>query len=233
MAWSRDDLGMDWSRVDAVADELSATRAEVLGLLLLVLGGVVVSWLVVQAGAPAVTPSGPVTVAAPSTSSTSSPGSVAPDPVAPEPVATGGPAADADGIVVHVTGAVAMAGVVELAGGARVVDAVTAAGGPTADAALEALNMARPVVDGERVHVPTPEEVAAGIEVAPGSGPTGPPGSAGSVDSVRDAEGRLDLNLATPADLEELPVSAPCWRSGSPRGARPTAASRRSGSCAR
>lgn len=204
--------GMDWSRVDAVADELSATRAEVLGLVLLVLGGVVVSWLVVRADGPAVVASGPTTVATPSTPASPSVG----------PVATGSPVAVDDGsLVVHVTGAVVSAGVVELAGGARVVDAVTAVGGPTADAALDALNMARPVVDGERVHVPTPDEVAAGIDVASGPGPPDASGAPGQAGAVRDAGGRLDLNLATPADLEELPGVGPvlaerivAWRDG-------------------
>lgn len=214
---------MDWTKLDAVADELSATRAEVLGLVLLVLGGVVVSWLVVQGGGSHSAASGPVTVASPS--------SAAAD------VANVGEADAADGagnavdgatganatdratvappavVVVHVTGAVATPGVVELVGGARVVDAVAAAGGPTGDAALDALNMARPVVDGERVHVPTPQEVADGLVPEPGvaaAGPdTGGTGAAGAAPSARDAEGRLDLNLATPSELEELPGVGP------------------------
>ena len=56
-------------------------------------------------------------------------------------------------ILVHVLGAVARPGLVELAQGARVIDAVAAAGGFTADADPAAVNLARPVVDGEQLAV--------------------------------------------------------------------------------
>lgn len=218
---------MDWTKVDAVADELSATRAEVLGLLLLVIGGVVVSWLVVQGDDPSSAASGPVTVASPSSPAADagdveeadapvSAGNATDGAAGANAMADGATAAPAAVVVVHVTGAVAAPGVVELGGGARVVDAVTAAGGPASDAALDALNMARPVVDGERVHVPTPQEVADGLVPDPAgpavdadAGGTGTGGVAGTAPSVRDAEGRLDLNLATPSDLEELPGVGP------------------------
>lgn len=90
-----------------------------------------------------------------------------------------------------------------------------AADGPTGDAALDALNLARPVVDGEHVHVPTPQEVADGLVAEP-AGPTAGTdagaagaGGAGSAPSARDAEGHLDLNLSTPSELEELPGVGP------------------------
>src|SRR5680860_1209574 len=57
-------------------------------------------------------------------------------------------------VTVHVTGAVANPGVVVLPEGARVSDVVVVAGGLTADAAEESINLARAVSDGERVHVP-------------------------------------------------------------------------------
>ena len=66
----------------------------------------------------------------------------------PEPVAVG-----AAPLLVHVLGAVAKPGLVELAAGARVVDAVAAAGGFTADADPAGVNLARPVVDGEQLVV--------------------------------------------------------------------------------
>jgi len=218
---------MDWTKVDAVADELSATRAEVLGLVLLVLGGVVVSWLVVQGGGSPSAASGPVTVASPSSTAADaaavgeadaavSAGNAAEGATGAHATADGATEAPPALVVVHVTGAVVTPGVVELGGGARVVDAVTAAGGPTGDAALDALNMARPVADGERVHVPTPQEVADGLvpesggaDAGPDTGGTGAGGAAGAAPSARDAEGRLDLNLATPSELEELPGVGP------------------------
>ncbi len=60
----------------------------------------------------------------------------------------------ASGLVVHVVGAVQSSGVVELLAGARVRDAVVAAGGAADDADLQRLNLAAPVTDGQRIAVP-------------------------------------------------------------------------------
>ena len=56
-------------------------------------------------------------------------------------------------VVVHVVGKVADPGVVELPMGSRVQDAIDAAGGATRERALESVNLARPVVDGEQIVV--------------------------------------------------------------------------------
>lgn len=212
---------MEWTRFDAVAEELAATRAEVLGLVLLVLGGVVVAWLVVQrpmSSSPTADPAA-VSVASPAATGTA----VDDEQALDDGVGGDGVTAQAaeSPVVVHVMGAVARPGVVELVAGDRVVDAVAAAGGVTDDAAVGALNMARMVGDGERILVPTPADVEAGLvpDPAAGSIPAGggmPSTSAGgtangTVDGagVRDDQGRLDLNGATVADLEELPGVGP------------------------
>jgi competence protein ComEA len=94
-------------------------------------------------------------------------------------------------IVVDVAGAVVRPGVYRLAAGARIADALSAAGGATGDADLGALNKAAPVRDGQRVYVPRPGE-------------TVPAGSAGS-----DAQLKIDVNRATAAELEALPGIGP------------------------
>lgn len=56
-------------------------------------------------------------------------------------------------VVVHVTGAVRAPGVVTLPAGSRVSDAIEAAGGATKARALDSVNLARVLVDGEQVVV--------------------------------------------------------------------------------
>ena len=64
------------------------------------------------------------------------------------------PAAEERRIIVHVVGEVQSPGVYALSGDARVVDAVTAAGGLTALADPEMINLADRVSDGQQVRVP-------------------------------------------------------------------------------
>jgi competence protein ComEA len=63
-------------------------------------------------------------------------------------------------ITVHVIGSVFAPGVYTVAASSRVVDAVSAAGGPTPEADLSSLNMALPLADADQVYVP-PRSVAA------------------------------------------------------------------------
>lgn len=65
-----------------------------------------------------------------------------------------------DEILVYVCGAVEEPGVVALHENSRVVDAITAAGGFTADAAQTYLNLAKKLQDGEKIYVPTVTEEA-------------------------------------------------------------------------
>lgn len=94
-------------------------------------------------------------------------------------------------IVVDVVGAVARPGVVRLAAGARVADAIAAAGGMTPDADHTALNKAAALRDGVRVYVPRYGEIP-------------PAGSVGT-----GSERKLDINQATAAELEALPGIGP------------------------
>lgn len=94
-------------------------------------------------------------------------------------------------VFVHVSGAVAAPGLYVLGDGARVVDAVAAAGGFTAEADESAVNLARPLSDGEQV-------VVAVVGAAP---PSTEVGSAG--------DGRVNLNTADAAALDTLPRIGP------------------------
>ncbi len=105
----------------------------------------------------------------------------------PEPSA----APTAQIIIVDVAGAVARPGVVHLPAGARVLDALVAAGGMTPDADPFALNKAAPLRDGTRVYVPRPGELV-------------PAGALGST-----AEQKVNLNSATANELDALPGVGP------------------------
>jgi competence protein ComEA len=85
-------------------------------------------------------------------------------------------------LVVDVAGAVASPGVMELPPGARVRDAIAAAGGFVDGADRSSINLARPLVDGEQVYVP-----AAG----------------------GDRAGAVNVNAADAAALEALPGIGP------------------------
>lgn len=114
---------------------------------------------------------------------------------------TSSPTTTAAPVLVHVVGAVASPGVQQLPSGSRVLDAVEAAGGPTAEADLSQLNLAAPVADGSQVRVPATGEVVAGPLVVVPSGGGG--GGAGG------APGPVDLNAAGAAQLEALPGVGP------------------------
>lgn len=105
-------------------------------------------------------------------------------------------------LVVDVAGAVAFPSVVELPAGARVRDAIEAAGGLAPDADPSALNRAAPLSDGQQVYVPRQGEAA------PGSGGTAQAGSSGS-GSGAPAVGPVNINTAGADELDALPGIGP------------------------
>lgn len=97
-------------------------------------------------------------------------------------------------LTVHVAGWVAAPGLYELVAGARVADAVAAAGGLLPGADTSGVNLAAVLVDGEQVVIPGPGPPG-GTPVAPGAGGT--------------EDGIVHLNRATVAELETLPGVGP------------------------
>jgi len=144
-----------------------------------------------------------------------------PEPIPPPAVLTGpaqvapsGPAASSATLVVAVTGKVRRPGVVTVPAGARVIDALQAAGGPQPGADLALLNVARKLADGELVVVGVPDGAAS-------DGPAAGAAAAGGTGAP------VDLNTATLADLDTLPGVGPVlaqrivdWRAENGRFAR-------------
>jgi len=134
-----------------------------------------------------------------------------PEPVpAPAPALVGAPAAADAGpsatpdaqseVVVAVAGKVRRPGLVRLPAGARVADAISAAGGALPGTDVSFLNLARKVTDGELILV----------------GVTAPPGAAGQVGAASAGgapagapDGKVNLNTATAAQLDSLPGVGP------------------------
>ncbi|GGF29762.1 hypothetical protein GCM10010922_00920 [Microbacterium sorbitolivorans] len=98
-------------------------------------------------------------------------------------------------IYVHVAGAVALPGLYVLAPDARVIDAVSAAGGLAGDADPSAINLARTLADGEQLVVPREGEA--------------PPATAGG----GSAGGLVNINTADAVTLETLPGVGPALAS--------------------
>ncbi|MEU2682638.1 ComEA family DNA-binding protein [Streptomyces hygroscopicus] len=148
------------------------------------------------------------------------------------PMTAGRPSPSGGGgrtVVVDVTGKVRRPGLRKLPPGARVADALEAAGGVRPGADLSGLNRARPLVDGEQIVVGAPAggPAAPGGAAAPAAGvPNGPSGpntvNGPSAPSGPDAAsapagpvgvgapgGPVSLNSATAEQLDTLPGVGP------------------------
>jgi competence protein ComEA len=114
-------------------------------------------------------------------------------PVLTEPTPGTSAAPAPQPLVVSVVGRVTHPGLVRVGPGARVADALEAAGGPLPETDITTLNLARRLVDGEqlRVAVPTPQG-AEDTTTAAGAAPAA-------------TDGKLDLNQADAQQLDQLP----------------------------
>lgn len=96
-------------------------------------------------------------------------------------------------IYVDVCGAVVSPGVYELDEGARIFQAVDAAGGYLPEAAVNYLNRARSIADGQQIYVPTEAEVEENLELISAKVPEAS-GNAEEADGKMNPDGKTDGN---------------------------------------
>ena len=190
-------IGEEHGRLERLTAWLDATRAELVGLAVLLCGAVVATgvllWAATGSSAPAADIAGIGAVVDPA--SGEDPTGDGAGPADGEHGASTSPDTEPASLTVHVTGAVASPGLVVVDDGARVADAIELAGGAQADAELHRLNLARPLQDGEQVHVPVDGE--------------DPPPEASQPADGGGASGPIDINRADAAALETLPGIGP------------------------
>lgn len=126
----------------------------------------------------------------------------------PHPSTSGGAGLAEGTLFVHVVGEVHQPGVYELEANSRVLAAIEAAGGATELAILSAVNLARPLADGEQLLVPD----AAAAEAPAGGGNQqllGTQQTPSTNGTVGGAAALTNINTADQATLEALPRVGP------------------------
>lgn len=101
-------------------------------------------------------------------------------------------------VYVDVDGAVARPGVYRLKDGARVSQAIDAAGGLTSEADVTGLNRAAKVTDGQKIYVPTVGEQQATLAAG------GAEGGAAAASGTGASSGLVNINTASAAELQTL-----------------------------
>jgi len=108
-------------------------------------------------------------------------------------------------VAVHVIGAVPRPGLYEFAEGARVQDAIDAAGGLLASANVDALNLAELLEDGQQLAIPYKDGSTPSTE----SGTTDLPSSATDTPTDNSSTDLVNINTATLEELIALPSIGP------------------------
>ena len=127
-----------------------------------------------------------------------------------QPTSTPLPSPTPGPLRVDVAGAVRSPGVYTLPPASIIADAITAAGGPAADADLDRVNKAVPLMDGMQVYVPHEAEAAAPLPVDPiPAKAAAAPLTEISAAGASPGGAAVDINTATLAELDTLPGVGP------------------------
>jgi competence protein ComEA len=121
-------------------------------------------------------------------------------------------AASGEKVTVHVCGEVGKPGLYAVAAGTRVHEAIRLAGGPTANADLNAVNLAAEAVDGQQIYVPA-RGASAAQPVATAQSPPAPPTRAPHQRPTPTlaAGQKININRAGAEQLDQLPGIGPAY----------------------
>lgn len=111
-------------------------------------------------------------------------------------------------IAVHITGEVKKEGIVYLKQGARIVDAIDAAGGETEEADLSQVNLAYELQDGQKVYIPNKKEKISQYITENSGNNVIVEGNNSSVNQKGGNE-KVNINTATQDELDSLPGIGP------------------------
>ncbi|MCI8284424.1 MAG: hypothetical protein HFE90_04035 [Firmicutes bacterium] len=115
-------------------------------------------------------------------------------------------------IFVDVGGAVEQPGVVQVEPGCRVFEAIQAAGGEAAGAQTKYMNLAAVCEDGQKIYIPTEEEIKNSADFGGSM-----PGTGGSADSYvgtqSSSNGKVNINTANSEQLQTLSGIGPSMAS--------------------
>ena len=103
-------------------------------------------------------------------------------------------------IYVHICGAVMNPGVYALEAGSRIFEGIEAAGGFSEDACEDYVNQAKPLQDGQRLVIPTVEE----LEEARKNGTYQEPWMTDEDISLAVSDGLININTATESELSSI-----------------------------
>lgn len=101
-------------------------------------------------------------------------------------------------IILHITGEVNSPGIIEIEEGARLADAIEAAGGLTENADINKINLAYPVKDGQKINIPNVNSVDTGSYITDNIGENI------IIEDISSNTNLVNINTATQTELETL-----------------------------
>lgn len=112
-------------------------------------------------------------------------------------------------IVVHITGQVKNPGLVYLDEESRIADAINAAGGSTKDAALDKVNLAYVLEDGQKIYIPNKNEKISDIQYIITNSGENVLKDTGKESNIKGGIKKVNINKANQEELETLPGVGP------------------------